>query len=972
MQIPTPRWLRESQRDGAKPTALLRVRSSALFEQFRNVDDWQAGEQLGTPGTDFAATTLTEDLTDSETIFDVDSVRGFPVPGSSADIGTIPRRLIITDGVDIEIVEYTTLDVVNDQFEDITRGAYGTTAQTWLTGDDVYFLEASGTLNPSNDLGIAYLGLHFLDTTGTPPQNRDGRAMVYDRQNHQLIAFGGRSTSSTTLFNDVWVLDLATMVWTEKTPAGGPTARWLCAFSWDAERDVMVIAGGSTDGDDPDNGKSNQTWEYDPDNGAQGTWVQKDNLPFTVHSAAMGYDPQTEKMIFCYGRTTNWNTDGYSYDGAAAATFQWVKISNDSSAEMECAAAEFHVVQGRMIVAGNTSAPGGTWQLRAFDVSTGLFDDPKPASKPFGNSNYLNVAVDPITSSVLFYRMLNPGPDMGLFRYGIFTDTYERLEKAKGLNRTEGHVGVWDFQNDRAIWWGGDVLGTIDDPWLYRYHPPDMEWRHVMDVGEVPTNDGKVVIDNIVPAVGTNTVQYELEHGTSASGPWTPIGVVQNGTILTDHQQFWRVKIIKTTNARFGPTTQKFRIQFDELFSFVLADDSLFGHPPLIKTVPALTSKADYLKVKSSIGELTVELVEDDAKSVSQLVKNFRVYGQKTELLIGFDAPDFTEADYLPYLTGLVVDHEWDRKTLRLFTRDALEKLKDEVPADVDAGVPTPIAYNVGTISNPVDILLDLLQSHLNINDEFIDVGSFENVRDNHFVGHDYFRTINDPIKGEELVQEIGAVSRAIVVPSETGELTLKFIDVDAPAAVTWDDRTILKGTPKMKLNKDFLRNTFATYFGNDQGDKPSDYNITNAGAVVTIDNDAITAWNVAKTHRILSKWLGKDDATYFGKDRATEANTAMISLFRNAAPKVRLQTGFEFLFLQVVDIVKVAEGFLNPEWFLAFLVFGLDEPRDLRFLINQKQVNWRQKSVQWELQLASSPIIIVLDTQEEWTEAII
>lgn len=978
MQIPTDRWLRESMKDGAIPTALLRVRSSALFEQFRNLGDWQAGEQLGTPGTDFLATTLAEALDASETTFDVASVEGFPVPGANADIGTIDRRLIITDGTDIEIVEYTTLDIDNDQFEGITRGAYGTTAQTWDIGDDVYFLEFSGGINPSNDLGLSYLGLHILNDTGAPGTGRVDRTIVYDRQNHQLIAFGGRDSSGGgTIFNDVWVLPLATMAWTQKTPAGGPSARAGFCASWDDARNVMVISCGNTDVDMDDAFQVDETWEYDPDDGAQGSWAQTDDCPIQVDRHAMGWDPGTQKMIMSYGREgSGWNQDAYSYDGAAAATFQWVKISNNSSAQMEVAPSEYHVIIGRQVVMGNTSAGGGTWQARLFDVTTGLFDDPRPASVPFGFSAPISVAIDPITASVLFWRRSSGPGDMSFYKYGIFTNLYERLENAKGLNQIQGHSGVWDFQEDRAIWWGGSgqFVGTDPDvvePWMYQYHPDDMSWRSVMDVGETPTNDGKVVIDDVILAIGESTIQYELEHSDSALGPWTPIGIVTNGQILTDWKRYWRVKVDSTTNARFSPTTQKFRIQFDELFSYVLADDALFGYPPLIKSVPSLTSKADFLKAKASISELTVELVEDDAKSVSQLIKNFRVYGQKTELLIGFDAPDFTENDYLPYLTGLVVDHEWDGKTLRLFSRDALSSLKDEIPPDQDAGVPTPIAYNVGTISNPMDIMRDILENRLNINGEYINVGSFDNIRDNFYSDHDYLRTINDPEKGEDLIHEIGAVSRTIVVPTENGELTLKRIDPDAPASVTLDDRTILKGTPKMKLDKKFLRNVIAVYFGNDQGEKPSDYNITNAGAVVNADDDSIKAWNVAKVERILSKWLGKDDVTYKGKDRAQETVDSLLALFRNAAPKVRLKTGFEFAWLQAVDIIQIQEGFLNPLWFLPFLIFGLDEPKDLRFFINQKQLQWRDKTIQWELQLATSPFILTIDTFDEWSEAI-
>lgn len=52
---------------------------------------------------------------------------------------------------------------------------------------------------------------------GTPPSKRHSSSMTYSSIHNSMIIFGG--TDDTNFFNDVWVFNLATEVWSVLNPS---------------------------------------------------------------------------------------------------------------------------------------------------------------------------------------------------------------------------------------------------------------------------------------------------------------------------------------------------------------------------------------------------------------------------------------------------------------------------------------------------------------------------------------------------------------------------------------------------------------------------------------------------------------------------------------------------------------------------------------------------------------------------------
>ena len=136
--------------------ALVRIVVTSLADQVRNVVDWDAGDQLAVPGTDFPATTVLElAFFPGETSLTVFSTDRFTIPRTDGS-GVVPGYLILTTGTNREIISYT--DVTALTFDGITRGLYGTAPQTWFIGTSVHQLEFSHGTSPSFDLEMQRRG----------------------------------------------------------------------------------------------------------------------------------------------------------------------------------------------------------------------------------------------------------------------------------------------------------------------------------------------------------------------------------------------------------------------------------------------------------------------------------------------------------------------------------------------------------------------------------------------------------------------------------------------------------------------------------------------------------------------------------------------------------------------------------------------------------------------------------------------
>ena len=211
------------------------------------------------------------------------------------------------------------------------------------------------------------------DWTGVNPASspmfRNGHAMAYDATREQSVMTGGLycSFSPATECADTWVY--AGGVWTQTATTAGTgyaPGRWRAAMAYDAARHVVVMFGGASA-----NYASvyNDTWEYD---GA--AWTKKVSVnglaPAPRYDHALAYDAQRQKIVL-YGGSgigpgeLHWEWDGTNWTRVSAA-------APDPGARQQHAMT-YDSARNRLVLTGNFGNQGGNevWELHysaAYDV----------------------------------------------------------------------------------------------------------------------------------------------------------------------------------------------------------------------------------------------------------------------------------------------------------------------------------------------------------------------------------------------------------------------------------------------------------------------------------------------------------------------------------------------------------------------------------------------------------------------------
>jgi hypothetical protein len=142
------------------------------------------------------------------------------------------------------------------------------------------------------------------------PSPRQGAAMAWDPATHQLLLFGGGTSSGgqqLTVFGDTWTWNGTT--WTQLHPATSPSARHQADMVYDPALHEIILFGG--------HGASaydNDTWTW---NGTTWTQLTPATSPSPRDTDSLVYYPPTQTVIL-YGGFSNGIrlSDTWSFNGA--------------------------------------------------------------------------------------------------------------------------------------------------------------------------------------------------------------------------------------------------------------------------------------------------------------------------------------------------------------------------------------------------------------------------------------------------------------------------------------------------------------------------------------------------------------------------------------------------------------------------------------------------------------------------------
>jgi len=131
------------------------------------------------------------------------------------------------------------------------------------------------------------------------PSARSGHSMVYDSSNHKTILFGGWD-DNVGLMDDTWTYDSQTNQWTEVFPANKPSNRQSYSMYYDSNAQRVILFGGYREV----GGHLDDTWEF---NYSDNSWTELNpsSNPSGRYGSKMVYDPINQRAILFGGRATS-------------------------------------------------------------------------------------------------------------------------------------------------------------------------------------------------------------------------------------------------------------------------------------------------------------------------------------------------------------------------------------------------------------------------------------------------------------------------------------------------------------------------------------------------------------------------------------------------------------------------------------------------------------------------------------------
>jgi hypothetical protein len=267
---------------------------------------------------------------------------------------------------------------------------------------------------------------------------RGGYAAAYDSKRDRVIVFGGLAGASAhpPLANDTWALDLTAMTWTHLMPGGTvPATRVAARMAYDADRDRMLLFGGTRNANELDGPGLLDLEELSFAASPDGTWTQLSNggagQPTTGWAPAMTVDTQ-RKLLLVFGGAANFLTFSnklYAYD-LAGSSWHLVTPTGNLPSERIDAQLAYDAARDQL------------WTFGGHDLgATGILNDTWSAK------------LDAAGATVTWTQVLNG--DTALSTSGVDRNSPERREKHGLLVSGDK---LWTML-------GGSDCGSLDDVW---------------------------------------------------------------------------------------------------------------------------------------------------------------------------------------------------------------------------------------------------------------------------------------------------------------------------------------------------------------------------------------------------------------------------------------------------------------------------------------------------------------------------
>jgi hypothetical protein len=288
-------------------------------------------------------------------------------------------------------------------------------------------------------------------SAGTAPKARVSAAMSYDMARSRVVLFGGDARAiptGSTYLSDTWEWDGS--IWTARTLAASPSARFGHAMAYDWTRARHVVFGGHVRSD---------TWEFDGNN-----WnaMRTSASPPAAAHHAMAYDALRRRVVLFGGEgiTIDPFADTYEWDGT-----EWLwrgAVSGPSGRSGHAMA--YDVARGRVVLFGGALA-GGTMSAETWEWDGVSWIRRASASSPSARWHHA-MAYDVLRGRVVLYggQVGNTPPTGDTWEWD--GNNWLMRSPATQPGPRWGHVMAYDLLRGRTVLVAGtDYYAYLGDTW---------------------------------------------------------------------------------------------------------------------------------------------------------------------------------------------------------------------------------------------------------------------------------------------------------------------------------------------------------------------------------------------------------------------------------------------------------------------------------------------------------------------------
>ena len=275
---------------------------------------------------------------------------------------------------------------------------------------------------------------------------------------------------------------------------------------------------------------------------------------------------------------------------------------------------------------------------------------------------------------------------------------------------------------------------------------------------------------------------------------------------------------------------------------------------PILKSVGSLQNKIDARMGYSTRGQIIFTIEGRD--NFKDLIKNNYLKNRRVVIKTGFITSGFLYSDYAQIFTGKIIN--WDRKgdLLTIAIGDDLDIVaKKKIPTENV----TKTQYINYQNTNPVDIMLDILQNKLGISSSSIDTAKFNSEKSDWLLGWKFERVLTKPEEGNKYLNELQAETNSFII-HDGEKISFKFFGPPLPGVTIeeWTDNyQILHDSLDQESGyKDGFYNRIVFYYDYDESGNNKSENYESA--VITIDSASQdpSQWDEIKSKEIKSKWI--------------------------------------------------------------------------------------------------------------------